>query len=90
MISDSSASSKYAAEKHAARLREWFLKLSPEQRGRVLSFEDKDGVTTLLQMYKQQQAEGDGLFFAVNDPVFDDNKKCIYKIARWLLSLNPF
>src|SRR5690348_12137603 len=72
-VESTAANAKYAAAKHAEQLRNWFLKLSPEERGRVLSFEDKD-ITLLRQMHATLQKEGDGLFFAVDDPLFKDKK----------------
>jgi hypothetical protein len=70
---------KEAAAKHARHLRTWFLKLTPEERGRVLSFEDKEGTILLRQMYETQSKEGDGLFFGVGENPFKDMPKCIYE-----------
>jgi len=55
--------------KHGKHLLLWFLGLTPEVRGRVLSFEDKDGIGLVRQMFATQEKKGDGLFYAVDDPV---------------------
>eukprot|EP01114_Cavostelium_apophysatum_P017166 TRINITY_DN5034_c0_g2_i1.p1 TRINITY_DN5034_c0_g2~~TRINITY_DN5034_c0_g2_i1.p1 ORF type:complete len:962 (+),score=288.02 TRINITY_DN5034_c0_g2_i1:260-3145(+) len=57
--------------RHAELLTKWFIGLNPEERGRVLSFEDKDGVILLKQMFDTRKKEGDGLFFSVGDAFFD-------------------
>ncbi|KAL6065554.1 hypothetical protein QOT17_010185 [Balamuthia mandrillaris] len=56
------------ANKHKAAICKWFRELTPEQRGNVLVWEDKDGTTLLKQMYKKKWAEGDGFFLDVDDP----------------------
>lgn len=41
------ASNDQSNQKHAEQLQRWFCQLTPEERGRVLSFEDKEGVVLL-------------------------------------------
>jgi hypothetical protein len=64
---------KKRAAEHKCRdgnlLLEWFHLLNPEERGRVLSFEDKEGALLIRRMYKTKKKEGDMLFFSVQDPV---------------------
>lgn len=85
-----STTSNYNAE-HGKNLRNWFLKLTPEERGRVLSFEDKEGTALLRKMFKKQEEEGVGLFYSVDDPfvkeavarsTLHDNKKKTNRTKR--------
>eukprot|EP01116_Phalansterium_solitarium_P018683 TRINITY_DN5043_c0_g1_i1.p1 TRINITY_DN5043_c0_g1~~TRINITY_DN5043_c0_g1_i1.p1 ORF type:complete len:1345 (+),score=190.37 TRINITY_DN5043_c0_g1_i1:216-4250(+) len=55
---------------HKARLERWFLDLTPEQRGRVLSFEDKEGCKIIKQLFDKQKEEGRSLFYDVGEPLF--------------------
>ncbi|PRP86711.1 PAP-associated domain-containing protein 5-like [Planoprotostelium fungivorum] len=52
--------------KEGAQLAQWFLSLSPEERGRSLSFQDPETVKMIMQMHKKR-CEGEGLFFAAGD-----------------------
>lgn len=49
----------------------WFCKLQLEDRARVLSIEDKDGVDLVQRMYARKEEEGEGLFFDVGEGFAD-------------------
>jgi hypothetical protein len=79
-LSPQSSRNKKKISKHGENLKKWFLNLNPEERGRVLSFEDKDGIILLRNMYNTKKKEGDGLFFAVDDPILPKIKEKAKKI----------
>lgn len=58
--------------KHGQQLWKWFKCLNPEEKSRVLSFEDKDGLALLRKMYAFKEQQGDGLFYAVGDETYEN------------------
>jgi hypothetical protein len=47
----------------------WFCKLSLEERGNVLLWEDREGTCLLKQMYKKKWTEGEGFFLSGTPPL---------------------
>jgi hypothetical protein len=79
---------------HGKVLRNWFLKLPVEERARVLTFQDKEGITTIKHMVAIKLKNGDGLFYALEEedmkshPLQFDNNLCFLRIS--LLSYHCF
>jgi hypothetical protein len=56
----------------------WFSKLSLEERGNVLLWEDREGTCLLKQMYKKKATEGEGFFLSGYCPTSVD---CSFSIS---------
>jgi hypothetical protein len=54
----------------------WFSKLSLEERGNVLLWEDREGTCLLKQMYKKKATEGEGFFLSGDLP--DLRRLCFF------------
>jgi hypothetical protein len=59
-----SNSSSCKKVQHKTEIWKWFSKLSLEERGNVLLWEDREGTCLLKQMYKKKSTEGEGFFLS--------------------------